>query len=526
MSQQPALVPDYFPAWLAEQGKGAYALAWVDEEGVPPSPEGAGMPLVGESGIARTGADLSRIRLWEVTHGRAETLSRWLQMDNGTRHLAILTIQAGVLCEHTPGELAADLLRDPATDEARLTGQLADWFSRKNTDARQGLELGWIAAAAAWVCHMRALTGYPPHSVLCPSLRHAGEPEEPTTQLVISTALRIIDLLERAERIDRPRAELIEDWHAAESLTADVPALAPLADWLLDQIALRNAAAQQLRAVLEPDLADYLRDQQAAGILPGTTTPLDTQRATHLAQARHTIRAYTAALYAGREGEAQDLLDAFPIPARALSTSGPATAWRQSSTTAQDAVDALAAQRAATTAEDSFDFFADPELLHAETSYLAAREGQLHLIHDALGRLAFPSPIPRDLPLALVPVAAAQTQRCLTEAYGTLERAAQALDGQIRYQLQQTLPVHRRTTTGTESDLLTRTRNALNDLTHTGAAFDAEDIRTRLHQAMNRPTTHELSDPYAPAASAASHGQAHTQALATGCGSLTPTVER
>ncbi|MGA5498867.1 hypothetical protein ACPCSP_31500 [Streptomyces cinereoruber] len=282
---------------------------------------------------------------------------------------------------------------------------------------------------------MRALTGYPPPAVLGLSLQRAGEPEEPTTELVISTTLRVIDLLERTERIERTRAELIEDWHTVESLTADVPALAPLADWLLDQIVLRTAAAQQLRAVLEPDLTDYLRDQQTADALSGTTPPLDTQRATHLTQVRHTVRAYTTALYAGRVQEAQDLLDAFPIPARALSNSGPAAAWRQHSVIAQGAVDALAAQRAATTAVDSFGIFADPDLLRTETSYLAAREGQLYLMHDALGRLALPLPIPRDLPLALVPVAAAQTERRLIEAYGTLERAAQAMDGQISYQL-------------------------------------------------------------------------------------------
>ncbi|MFG3182141.1 hypothetical protein [Streptomyces nigra] len=58
----------------------------------------------------------------------------------------------------------------------------------------------------------------------------------------------------------------------------------------------------------------------------------------------------------------------------------------KNSATAQDALEDLAEQRAATAAEVS----ADPELLHAATSYVAAREGQLHLVHDALGRLAFP----------------------------------------------------------------------------------------------------------------------------------------
>ncbi|WP_371101681.1 hypothetical protein [Streptomyces sp. PU_AKi4] len=206
----------------------------------------------------------------------------------------------------------------------------------------------------------------------------------------------------------------------------------------------------------------------------------------------------------GRESAAQQLLDAFPIPARALSTSGPAAAWRENSATAADAVEDLAAQRAATAAEDSTDYFAAPELLHAATSYLAAREGQLHLMHDALGRLAFPAPVPRDLPKALAPVAAAQTQRRVIEAFGTLERAAETLDGQLHYQLQQ----HRRTPTGTESDLLNR---ALDALEHTRAAtvpFDEEDIRARLQEAMARPAAPAAAGPAAPTG----HDEAHAQA--------------
>ncbi|MGX1127918.1 hypothetical protein RKD49_000108 [Streptomyces glaucescens] len=56
----------------------------------------------------------------------------------------------------------------------------------------------------------------------------------------------------------------------------------------------------------------------------------------------------------------------------------------------------------------------------------------------------------------------------MIEAFATLERSAQALDGQIRYRLQQSVPAHRRATTGTETDLLTRARNALKE--HTTAA--------------------------------------------------------
>jgi hypothetical protein len=515
MSEQRTALPDDFRTWLAERGEDAYALAWV-ARGSQPTAWTDEAPRVGESGIARAGADLTRIAPQEVTHGRQETLRRWLQLDDGVRQLAIITGDPGGLREHTPGELAVQLMHDPASDEARLTDLLANGFHRRNAEAPQGLELGWIAAAAAWTCHMRALAGYPPPSVLAQSLERAGEQDEVTADLVVSTGLKIVDLLDRLERGYRPRAELIEDWHAVESLSADVPALTDAADWLLDQISLRDAPAQQLRAVLEPDITDYLRDRRADGHLPGVTLPtlpalpaLDAPRAAHLAQARETVRAYTAAAHAGREQEAQQLLDSFPIPGRPLATSGPATTWRRHSATAQDAVEDLAAQRAATTAEASYDLFADPELLHAETSYLAAREGQLHLMHDALGRLAFPAPAPHDLPDALAPVVAAQTQRRIIEAFGTPERAAQALDGQLRYQLQQPVPAHRRATTGAETDLLTRTRAALEHTTAAGIPLDEENVRARLRKAMTRPAVRAVPIAAAPA----THGESHTRAL-------------
>ncbi|MEU0163535.1 hypothetical protein ABZ154_33305 [Streptomyces sp. NPDC006261] len=82
---------------------------------------------------------------------------------------------------------------------------------------------------------------------------------------MVDTGLRIVDLLDRLERPFRPRADLIDMWHAVETLSANVPILTDTADWLLDQISLRDAPAQQLRAVLEPDITDYLRDQRAGG---------------------------------------------------------------------------------------------------------------------------------------------------------------------------------------------------------------------------------------------------------------------
>jgi hypothetical protein len=490
MSEQHAPLPDEFRTWLAERGEDAYALVWVAEGSEPTGWAETEAPRVGETGIARSGADLTRIALEEVAHGRPETLRRWLQLDDGVRQLAILTAEPGGLREHTPGELAAELMHDPGNDEARLTGLLASWLYRRSAEAPQGLELGWIAAAAAWTCHMRALAGYPPPSVLDQSLATAGEQDEATAELVVSTGRKMADLFDRLERAYRTRPELIEDWHAVQSLATDVPVLTEMADWLLDQIALRDAPAQQLRAALEPDITDYLRDRRADGSLLNATVPaLDAPRAAHLAQARETVRAYTAAAHSGREQEAQQILNSFLLSARDLTTSGPAATWRQHSATAQDAVEALAAQRAATTAEDPADYFADPELLHAETSYLAAREGQLHLMHDALGRLAFPAPAPRDLPEALAPVAAAQTQRRVIEAFGTPERAAQVLEGQLHYQLQQPVPAHRRAATGAETDLLTRARNALERTAPSAVALDEERIRARTQEAMTADST-------------------------------------
>lgn len=520
MSEQHAPLSDDFRTWLTERGEDAYALVWVADGTEPAGWAETEAPRVGESGIARAGADLTRITVQEVTHGRQETLRRWLQLDDGVRQLAIITAELGGLREHTPGHLAAQLVQDPASDEARLTDLLASWLYRRGAEAPQGLELGWIAAAAAWACHMRALASYPPPSVLLSSLERAGEQDEATADLVVDTGLKIADLFDRLERDFRPRTELIEDWHAVQSLAADVPALTEMADWLLDQIALRDAPAQQLRAVLEPDVTDYLRDRQADNSLLGAVPALDAPRAAHLAQARETVRAYTAAAHSGREQEAQQLLDAFPIPARALATSGPAATWRQHSATAQDAVEALTAQRAATTAEDPADYFADPELLYAEISYLSAREGQLHLMHDALGRLAFPAPAPRDLPEELAPVAAAQTQRRVIEAFGTLDRAAQALDGQIHYQLQQPVPARGRATTGAETDLLTRARYALERTAPSDVPLDEEHIRTRTQEAMARRAAPDGTATARPTP----HDEAHAQALAAG--STAPGVNR
>jgi hypothetical protein len=487
MSEQHAPVPDDFRTWLTELGADAYALAWVAGESSPTGGVGADAPTMGKTGIARPGADLTRITVQEVTRGRLDTLRRWLQLDDGRRHLAIIGADIDGLREYTPGELTAQLMHARIADEAEIAALLASWLYRRNAEAPQRQELGWVTAAAAWCYHMGAFASHPPLSVLSSALARAGERDEATKELVLSTGWKMADLLELLERPLRPRAELAEDWRTMKSLALEVPVLQPSADWLLDQIALRDAHAQQLRAVLEPDITDYERDRRTDEDRLGAAPTLDEARTAHLAQARETVRAYTAASYSGREQEAQQILDAFPIPERSLEPSGPATAWRQNSATAQDAVKALAAQRAATTAEDGTDYYADPELLHAENSYLAAREGQLHLIHDALGRLASPSPTPRDLPDELAEVAAAQTQRRVIEAFGTLDRAAQALDGQIDYLRKQPVPAHRRTTTAAELDLLTTVRSGLDQVATSSTPLDGGAIASRVKQIMHTP---------------------------------------
>lgn len=483
MSEQHTPPPGDLRTWLSEMGPDVYALAWVAPES-DPAEWATPAPTLGETGVARPGADLTRVTVEETTEGIQETLRRWLHLDDGRRQLAIISTDLGSLREHTPGELTAQLLHDPANDEAQVTSQLASWLYRRNTEAPQDLEVGWITAAAAWTCHMHAHSSYPPPSVLSACLASAGEQERATEELVIRTGLKVADLVDRLERTYH-RSELVEAWHNAESLAGGVPALQDLADWLLDQVALRDADAQQLRAVLEPDITDHLRDRRSDRHL---VPALDEVRTRHLAQARQTVRAYTAASYAGREQEAEQILGAFPIPARRLRPSGPATSWRQSSATAQDAVEALAAQRAAATHENA-DYFADPERLHAAASYLAAREAQLHLEHDALGRLATPVLVPPDLPGDLFEVAAGRPQQRLSEAFGSPERARQVLDGRIAYLQQQPVPAYRREETSAELALLQAVRHTL-DPQPTGTAhipLDGGAVARRVKQIMSAP---------------------------------------
>ncbi|MER7057488.1 MULTISPECIES: hypothetical protein [unclassified Streptomyces] len=186
----------------------------------------------------------------EVAYGREEALSRWLDLDTGARLLAIVTTGPDGLREHTPGELAVVRLLHQA-DDPWLTRQLADWLHRRSTTAPQGVDVGWSAATAAWTCHMRALSDYPPPSIVSLALSAAGQ-DASTAELIAATGQNVTGLLDRLENPYWSHGELVDDWHTLQALAVDVPAFAGTADWLLDQIALRDAYAQRLRAVLEP----------------------------------------------------------------------------------------------------------------------------------------------------------------------------------------------------------------------------------------------------------------------------------
>ncbi|MER7720860.1 hypothetical protein ABTX99_28615 [Streptomyces flaveolus] len=509
MSEQSAPPPGEFGPWLSGQGADAYALVWVDPPGQLAGWSGglkSEPPRLGETGIARPGFDPARITVQEVVYGRQEALSRWLDLDTGARPLAIATTGPDGLREHTPGELAvARILHD--TDEVRGTRQLADWLHRRSSTAPQSVDPGWSAVTAAWTCHMRALSDYPPPSIVSLALSAAGQ-DASTAELIAATGQNVTALLDRLENPYRPHHELVDDWHTLQALA---PAYTETADWLLDQIALRDASAQRLRAVLEPDITDH--HHQATSPPPPPRHSMSSAPPTSRRPAPPSAPTPPLPTPAARRKPDASGTPS-PPPPGPLTASGPATTWRRASTTAQQAVEALAEQRAATLDNDA-DYLADPRLLHARIAYLSARHGQLHALHDALGRLAFPTEPPATLPADLVPVAAAQTARRLIEAFGTLDRAAQALDGKITYQRQ-----HGPDAPGTEADLLTTARTALDCLTTTVVPLDENEIRTRLKQAMARPTPQPDPAPASPAPTApaarAAHHESHVQARAAG----------
>ncbi|WP_435279725.1 hypothetical protein [Streptomyces sp. 1222.5] len=507
MSEQDSRADD-FPRWLADQGTDTYALAWVGENNDPLRWMTAPAPAVGRTGADRPGADPSRLVLQEITHGRPETLRRWLELegDSTDEPLAILGTADGRLREYTPGELVAHQLRAPGNDDVQLTQQLAHWVYRRQAQAPQGLELGWTAAAAAWSWYMRDAAVALPPSVLTRSLALAGE-DDAVGELMVITTLTLAGLYDRLEHGHHDgRAGFIDDWHAIEALAADVPELREPAGWLLDQIALRDASAQQLRAVLEPDLTDYLHDRTLSDQQPDAAKPrLDGPRTAHLAQAHETVRAYTAAAYSGRDTEAQQLLDAFPVPARALHVSGPARAWREQSATARQAVHTVTALRATATpgAEDSADPLPDPERLHAKSAYLAARDAQLQLQHDALGRLAAPTPLPYGLPEELHEVAAHGMQRRLAEAFGSPERARQVIEGRIVYHHQQQSVAggQQAAESAAEAALLQAARATLDaqPVRPAYALLDEQLIARRVDRIMSAPVPLPAYEPPSPA---------------------------
>ncbi|MER6434637.1 hypothetical protein ABT272_45025 [Streptomyces sp900105245] len=519
MSEQDSRADD-FPRWLAGQGTDACALAWVGADNDPLRWMTAPAPGVGRTGADRPGGDPSRLVLQEITHGRSETLRQWLQLegDSTDEPLAIIGATDGRLREYTPGELVAQQLRAPAAEDVQLTRELADWVYRRQTQAPQGLELGWTAAATAWSWYMRDVAVALPPSVLARSLALAGEEDDVVGELMVATTLTLAGLYDRLEHGHHDgRAGFVDDWHAIEALAADVPGLREPAGWLLDEIALMDASAQQLRAVLEPDITDYLHDRTISDQHPDAAPPrLDGPRTAHLAQAREAVRAYTAAAYSGRDSEAQQLLDAFPVPARSLHVSGPARAWREQSATARAAVHTVTALRAtatATAAEEGADPLPDPERLHAKSAYLAARDAQLRLQHDALGRLAAPTPLPDGLPEELHGVAAHGMQRRLAEAFGSPERARQVIEGRIVYHHQQSEAGGQQESAAesvAEAALLTAARATLDaqPVRPAYALLDEQLIARRVDRIMSAPAPARLRASVAGRAAAPHPGTA------------------
>ncbi|MFD4243643.1 hypothetical protein ACFWP3_18905 [Streptomyces sp. NPDC058525] len=486
MSEPTSPLPEALSSRLAAAGPGAVALVETGPVLDPLTWEEAPVPVVGETGLARTPSAGEGVSVLQVCRGRREALLRWLELDSATGQLALVSTGEGPF-EHTPGELAARLLQDSASGDADLVEAMGHWLARRFGPRPQSPEAGWAAAAAAWTCHMRALAELPLTAVLTAARDRAGDDSPDTGELIMRTSLTLTDLIDRMNAPHRTRADLVADWRTLQPLAATIPALRAGADWLLDQIALRDAPAQQMRAVLEPDISDHQRDHRAAG---SSVPALDAARTSQLAQARHTVRSYTAAFYSGRTEEAELLRNAFPAPARSLHASAQAQAWRQASLTARHALDAVAARRAAASAEDDTAYFADPERLHAESAYLSTWQGRLDLVHDALGRLASPVALPHEVSEDLRAIAAQVPGRRLAEAFGTRERALAALDGQIGYLQQEPTPEHRRKSTRGELALLTAVRDSAVPRLPAGeehgkSGLDEDAIRRRVEQIMD-----------------------------------------
>ncbi|MCX4826942.1 hypothetical protein OG883_45735 [Streptomyces sp. NBC_01142] len=473
--------------------------------GPEPDPVGAlSPPVAGLAGVERAEFDTQRLVLEEVVHaGAAEALRRWMVLEDGQRHLAVIAADP-----QTPGgvrELSAGMLvravledKEPAPGQPQLTVLLSEWLYLRNARAPQGLELGWVTAAAAWALHMRDFTPFPPPGIVARALASSGEQGLATEALIEESAASVCNLLARAQLPYRSRDELVADWRTLDAMAANVPVLAESTLWLLDEMALRDVHAQQLRAILEPDITDHLTDRLTSTRLGDQRgyPPLDPQRTALLQQARQAVRAYTAAAHGGQPRAAQQLLDAFPVPARALEVPGPAAAWREVSSTAQQAAGRLADQRALAFEETSASYLADPELLNATRGYLDTRQAQLQVVHDALGRLNDgPAPVPGLLPAELADAAAGLSVLRVTEAFGTTARARQALDGQIAYQKQRPASPPWRLPRDLEVVRLQTVRDRLDQLPGESPALDERDIHQRVRAVMTRTT------PAAPAVS-------------------------
>ncbi|WP_148088506.1 hypothetical protein [Streptomyces sp. PanSC9] len=182
---------------------------------------------------------------------------------------------------------------------------------------------------------------------------------------------------------------------------------------------------------------------------------------------------------------------------------------------------------ATTGAADSADPLPDPKRLHAKSAYLAARDAQLRLQHDALGRLAAPVPLPGGLPEELHEVAVHGMQRRLAEAFGSPERARQVIDGRITYHHQQ------QSAAGVQQESATESAAEADLLTAARATLDAQPVRRRTRSSTSSsspaastgscrpppPPTSRRRRPSGSAASWHSHRHPVPSRAPAGCGS-------
>ncbi|MET8676106.1 hypothetical protein ABZW18_00490 [Streptomyces sp. NPDC004647] len=444
--------------WLNDMGDDGYALVWVAQEEDLLGERRA--PVVGRAGAEERDFDFRRLQLEEIARGGPRAaLERWLKLDDGRRQLTIIHANPFELHEYTPGDLASTLFFSENGDrhESWLVDQLSSWFYRRFTDAPQGPQRAWAAAAAAWATHMRAFGTSPPGTVMARVLERAGEADEQgeLARYLAETGLLAVTLFDGLQN-PISRNQIVQDWLTLEPFATDIPVLKEASDWLLDQIVLRDATAQEMRARLTPDISDHLEDRSHfRSILPPHAPALDPQRTEMLRHTSDVVRAYTAAHYSGHTDQAQQLLAAVTGP----STPAPANGWAAEEWETRSPFERIAFRQLDHHYDDLPDLQARPavrgtESLHATHAGLRARSAHLSVLHDTLDRLSMPPTDPAPLPESLTGLPAAHRLRGVLEAFGTVERARQFLAGRISYLQQEPVPHHRSAVTAREIERL------------------------------------------------------------------------